>query len=262
MKKHGPVARIILSPLYPACLLALFVAWFAIWAIRPPHPGDFLLEHALTVIFLALMVWLHRRFRLSGVSYTLIFLFLSLHVVGAHYTYAEVPYEKWFASAASWFGVHGFSFQAMCGFTRNHYDRLVHFSFGFLMAYPVREVFIRIARVRGFWGYYLPLDVMMSFSMLYELIEWAVAVIIAGDVGQSYLGTQGDEWDAHKDMALASLGGLMAMLITAAINWRLQRDFALELAESLKVHDPSPLGEVRIEEMTSEGREATEGEDG
>src|SRR2546427_3981083 len=155
MKKHGPVARIILSPLYPPCLLALFVAWFAIWAIRPPHPGDFLLEHALTVIFLALMVWLHRRFRLSGVSYTLIFLFLSLHVVGAHYTYAEVPYEKWFASAASWFGVHGFSFQAMCGFTRNHYDRLVHFSFGFLMAYPVREVFIRIARVRGFWGYYL-----------------------------------------------------------------------------------------------------------
>ena len=96
---------------------------------------------------------------------------------------------------------------------------------------------------------FLPLDVMMSFSMLYELLEWAIAVLIAGDVGQSYLGTQGDEWDAHKDMALASLGALLAMLLTALINGRYQRDFAAEFAESLHVARAEPLGEVRLAEL-------------
>jgi putative membrane protein len=127
----------------------------------------------------------------------------------------------------------------------------VHFSFGLTMAYPVREVFVRLARVRGFWGYYLPLDVMMSFSMIYELMEWAIAVLVGGDVGQSYLGTQGDEWDAHKDMALATLGGLITMTIAALINWRADRDFAVEFAASLQSPLPTPLGEVRIAELLS-----------
>jgi hypothetical protein len=70
----------------------------------------------------------------------------------------------------------------------------------------VREIFLRVVNVRGFWGYFLPLDLTMSTSMLYELAEWATSVVFGGDLGQSYLGTQGDEWDAHKDMALASLG--------------------------------------------------------
>jgi putative membrane protein len=110
------------------------------------------------------------------------------------------------------------------------------------MAYPVREVFVRVARVRGFWGYYLPLDVMMSFSMLYELLEWGIAVILGGGVGQSYLGTQGDEWDAHKDMALATLGGLIAITITMLVNWRFHRDFAVEFAASLTPDHPAPQG--------------------
>jgi putative membrane protein len=87
------------------------------------------------------------------------------------------------------------------------YDRLVHFCFGLLMAYPIREMFLRVARVRGFWGYYLPLDVTMSFSMLYELIEWEYAACAGGEAGAAFLGTQGDEWDAQKDMAMATLGG-------------------------------------------------------
>lgn len=241
--------QITFSPAYPKWLLGVFVAWFGVWAIRPPHPSDFVLEHLFTAAFLLFLLWSYRRFRLSNLSYTTIFLFMVLHVVGAHYTYSEVPYEEWFRRAASWFGAENFSFQELFGFQRNHYDRLVHFSFGLLMAYPVREVFVRIARVRGFWGYYLPLDVMMSFSMIYELIEWAVAVVIAGDVGQSYLGTQGDEWDAHKDMALASLGALITMTVTALVNWRYGRDFARELAESLQEDGSGPMGEVRLAEM-------------
>lgn len=208
----GRLSRAFLSPRFPWALLAVFALWFAAWAIRPPHPGDFVLEHVLTALAVAALVLTRRRFRLSNLSYTLLFVFLCLHVVGAHYTYAEVPYPDWCRSVAGWFGVADFDVQKTFGFTRNHYDRLVHFSFGLLCSYPIREVFLRIARVRGFWGYYLPLDVTMATSMLYELLEWAVTVVFAPELGQSYLGTQGDEWDAHKDMALATLGALLTAL--------------------------------------------------
>jgi putative membrane protein len=108
----------------------------------------------------------------------------------------------------------------------------------------VREVFVRIVRVRGFWGYYLPLDVMMSFSMLYELVEWGVAVCFGGDLAQNYVGAQGDVWDAQKDMALASLGGLTTMTVTALINWCFgRRGF------NSKPPGSGPLGEARIAEM-------------
>jgi putative membrane protein len=85
--------------------------------------------------------------------------------------------------------------------------------------------------------------------MVYELFEWGVAVVIGGDVGHSYLGSQGDAWDAQKDMALATLGGLLAMLATALVNWRCDRDFAQEWAESFRAHRAEPLGEVRLQEL-------------
>jgi putative membrane protein len=240
----------ILSPAYAKWLLGVFAVWFGVWAIEPWHPDDFVLEHLLTVAFVVFLCWNHRRFRLSNLSYTAIFLFLCLHVVGAHYTYSEVPYDAWFRHVGGWFGIHDASLRSLLGFERNHYDRLVHFAFGLLMAYPVREVFVRIVHVRGFWGYYLPLDVMMSFSLLYELVEWGVAVVVGGDVGQSYLGTQGDEWDAQKDMALASLGGLIAMSATALFNWHYRGDFVGDLTAGRQ--PGAPLGEVRIAEILNE----------
>ena len=162
---------------------------------------------------------------------------MCLHQVGAHFSYAEVPYDAWFESLT------GRSFNEMVGWERNNFDRVVHFSYGLLLAYPIREVFLRVADVRGFWGYFLPLDLTMSTSMLFELIEWLAAEVFGGDLGQAYLGTQGDVWDAHKDMALASLGALIAMLVTYAINRRYQRDFNREWAESLRVKGKRPLGE-------------------
>src|SRR5262245_47527851 len=104
-------------------------------------------------------------------------------------------------------------------------------------------MFLRIGNVRGFWGYFLPLDLTMSTSMLYELIEWAAAVYVGGDLGAAYLGSQGDIWDAQKDMALASLGALISMTIAALVNRRMQRDFAREWAESIRVKRRKPLGE-------------------
>ena len=135
----------------------------------------------------------------------------------------------------------GHTFNEMVGWKRNNYDRVVHFSYGLLLAYPIRELFLRVAGVRGFWGYFLPLDLTMSSSMLYELIEWAAAEMFGGDLGVAYLGTQGDIWDAHKDMALASLGALIAMSVTAWINSRVKRDFAYEWIESLRVKSSVPL---------------------
>jgi putative membrane protein len=206
----------------------LYAIWWVIMAISPNDRSDWLMETVLVFLAVALLVFTYRPFPLSRVSYTCIFVFLVLHALGAHYTYAEVPYQEWFPALAG---------------GRNQFDRLVHFSYGLLLAYPIREMFLRIGNVRGFWGYFLPLDLTMSTSMLYELIEWGAAVTVGSELGQAYLGTQGDVWDAHKDMALASLGALISMCITAMVNRRMQRDFAREWAESIRVKRHRPIGE-------------------
>ena len=233
---------------YLLTLGVLFLVIWALLAISPYDRKDWALENVLVFLFVPFLVLTRKRLPLSRISYTSIFLFLCLHEVGAHYTYAEVPYDEWFRSLT------GTPLNELLGFQRNHFDRLGHFSFGLLLAYPIREVFLRVADVRGVWGYYLPLDVTMATSMLFELFEWGAAELFGGDLGVAYLGTQGDVWDAHKDMALASLGAVVAMLVTVAINVRLQRDFARELAESLRVKQPKPLGEDEIARMLKKRR--------
>ena len=227
-------------------LAALFGVWWVVLAIHPLQRGTWWLENALTFATIGLLVFLYDRLLFSRVSYTLIFLFLCLHEIGAHYTYAEVPYDAWFQRLT------GQTFNSLVGWQRNNFDRIVHFGYGLLIAYPVREIFLRVVDVRGFWGYFLPLDLTMSTSMLYELMEWATSAVFGGGLGQAYLGAQGDPWDAHKDMALASLGALIAMSITASINWRFQRDFAREWVESLRVKHKAPLGEDELVRMTSQ----------
>lgn len=225
---------------YLMLLGALFaVVWLAS-AIKPLHPSDWLLENVLVVLFVLGVALTTRWFVFSRVSMTLIFLFLCLHALGAHYTYAEVPYDEWIEALT------GGSLNEAMGWQRNHFDRFVHFCYGLLLAYPIREIFLRIVNVRGFWGYFLPLDLTMSTSMIYELIEWGAAEIFGGDLGMAYLGTQGDVWDAHRDMALASLGALIAMTVTLCLNLWLQRDFSREWAESLRVKGKEPLGENAI----------------
>jgi putative membrane protein len=228
---------------YPVLLGCLFAILWVLLSIAPLYRQDWLLENVLVVPFVLGFVLTYRRFPFSSVSYTLIFIFLCLHEIGAHYTFAEVPYDAWLEHLT------GHSLNSMFGWQRNQYDRFVHFSFGFLMAYPIREIFVRVAEARGFWAYYLPLDVTMACSMVFELIEWGAAVAFGGNLGAAYLGTQGDPWDAHKDMALATLGAMLAMLLTAAVNLRFQRDFAREWAESLRIKRKRPLGEEEIRRM-------------
>src|SRR4030066_795965 len=228
---------------YLFILSALFFILCAVLAIRPMYRADWAMENGLVAAFVLVVAIFHRELPLSRVSYTLIFLFLCLHEIGAHYTYSEVPYDRWFQS------LFGVSLNSLLGWERNNFDRVVHFSYGLLLAYPVREIYLRVADVKGFWGYFLPLDLTMSTSMIFELFEWGAAALFGGDLGAAYLGTQGDIWDAHKDMAMASLGAALAMIITAAINMSLQRDFAAEWSESLRVKIFRPLGENEIRRL-------------
>jgi len=211
------------------------VVW--IWAaIKPLYPRDWLLENMLVFAGVPLIIVSAVYFRLSKLSYTLITLFMVMHVIGSHYTYAEVPF--------------GYTLQRWFGSSRNMYDRLVHFCFGFLLAYSVREVFLRLAKVKGFWGYFLPIDLTLALSATYEIIEWVVAARVDPKAGIAYLGTQGDVWDTQKDMLMAGIGALLAMVIVAIVNMWLNPSFWKEMRESFRIQkDDEPLGEVRLKEL-------------
>jgi putative membrane protein len=187
-------------------LLQALVAWYVIvWvalAISPVDRSDWLLENVLAVALVLALVATYRRFPFSDVSYALITVFMTLHAIGAHYTYSEVPL--------------GFWVKDVLGLSRNHFDRLVHFAFGLLLAYPIRELLVRRAGAREPWSYLLAVAVVQACSDLFEIIEAIVAHIVEPDLGNAYLGTQGDEWDAQKDMTAAFTGAVLATAIAYA----------------------------------------------
>lgn len=228
---------------YFLILSGIFFALFLLLAISPHDRADWALENALVLVFMIVLGLSSKNFPLSRISYTLIFIFLCLHEVGSHFTYALVPYDQFFLDS------FGFSLNEIMGWERNHFDRLVHFCYGLLLAYPIREVYIRIAGAKGFWSYFFPLELTMASSMMYELFEWGAAEMFGGELGVAYLGTQGDIWDAHKDMALASLGALISMAVTLLINVRIQKSFASEWDFSLSIKGKEPLGEDEIERL-------------
>lgn len=184
-------------------LMILYAVVWIITAINPLYRDDWILENILVVAFIPALVVTYRFFPLSDLTYILITLFMTLHAVGAHYTYAEVPIGYWL--------------KEMMHLGRNPFDRVVHFSFGLLMAYPVREIFLRLVSVRGFWAFYFPLDVTLAFSALYEIIEMVVAKVVSPAAGDAYLGTQGDPFDAVTDMMCAFMGAIVCMAATAVM---------------------------------------------
>lgn len=197
-------------------LAALYAVLWACLAVDPYDRHAWTVQNAALLAAVAGLVLTRRRFELSRLSYALVFAFLVLATIGAHYTYPHTPYDAWFEA------ITGRSLDELCGWRRNQYDRFVHFAYGFLLVVPVRELFLRVVGVRGFLGYALPLDVVMSTSMVFELVEWCTAVVFAhGD--PQYIGMQGDAWDSHKDMALATLGAFLALCATAIVNARRQR---------------------------------------
>ncbi len=184
-------------------LLGLLLAYGVFWmglAIDPLNRRDWLLENLLVLILIPLLLLTYRRFEFSLISYCLIGLFLVLHAFGAHYTYAEVPLGHWL--------------QDFWGLSRNPFDRIAHFAYGALLVYPLRELLLRAAGVRGGWSYVLPVCVILAQSSVFEVLEAIVAMIVSPELGTIYLGTQGDEWDAQHDMAAAFAGSLVTMAIT------------------------------------------------
>jgi putative membrane protein len=221
---------------YQKLLLTIFIVIW-VWAgIAPKYRHDWLLENYLVFIFVPLIFLAGRYFRFSNLSYSLITLFLCMHVIGSHYTYAEVPFGQ---TLQHWFGA-----------ARNMYDRLVHFSFGLLMAYPMREVFLRVARTRGVWGYWLPLVLILAFSAIYEIVEWLVAQSVDPSAGLAFLGAQGDIWDSQKDMLVAGIGAAVAMAVVASVHLIYDREFPRELRQSLVMdNNDHPLGEVEFRRL-------------
>jgi len=189
---------------YPLVLLGLFTVLWALLAIAPWYRQDWLLENLLVFAVVPVLVLTARSLRFSNFAYTCLFAFFVLHEIGAHYTYSEVPWRDWLQAV----GVDGSRFAG-----RNHYDRLVHFCYGLLVFPAVWELFQQRAPPTRIWRYVLPLMFVMGHSVLYELIEWAAAAVFGGDLGEAYLGTQGDTWDAQKDMALATLGALCGLVL-------------------------------------------------
>ncbi len=225
---------------YFLVLTAVYAVFWAALAIDPHDRGDWALENVLVVVAAVLLFFSYKRVLLSRISYTLIFIFLGLHAIGAHWTYSLVPYDEAFHATT------GYSFDEWMGWQRNHYDRIVH------LAYPIRELFLRVAEVKGFWGYFLPVVLTMAASMFYELVEWGAAEVFGGELGLAFVGAQGDVWDAQKDMLLATLGALIAMGVTALINFNLDKDFAREWSESLRIKQDTPLGEDEIARLLRE----------
>lgn len=195
--------------LIPACLLAWYML-FSIWmAEAPVDPQFWILASVLPALLVGFLVATYRTFPLSNLSYLLVGLFLTLHTIGAHYTYAQVPVGYWAETALE--------------LSRNPFDRIVHFCFGLLLTYPVLEVLVRFLSVSGFVSYYVSVMTPLGLSGLWEILESWVAQAVSPEEGIAYLGSQGDIWDAQQDIAAALYGALLCVIFTMTIRKILQR---------------------------------------
>jgi len=179
-------------------VLWLVILWI-VTAIDPLFPRDWLLENLLVFTVAAVLVISYRRFQFSNRSYLLFTVFLSLHLICAHYTYSETPF--------------GFWMQELFDFERNHYDRLVHFCLGLLLAYPIHEILLRKSGATARWCLFFAVNCIVTLSAIYEILEAIAATLVSPELGAAYLGTQGDKWDAQKDAMLAFTCADIAILL-------------------------------------------------
>ncbi len=187
-------------------LISFSVVFISVWfnsLIGTSDIDNWVLENVLTFLFLGFLISTYKKFQFSDFTYLLICVYLCLHVYGSKYTYAENPFGYWL--------------QDLCSSSRNNYDRIVHFSFGFLLAYPMRELFLKWFKYPKMIAWVLPIEITLSVSGFYELIEWAVADIFFQAQGEAYLGSQGDIWDAQKDMFLAFVGAILATTLVSLV---------------------------------------------
>ena len=160
---------------------------------------DWIIENLLVVICLTLLVISHKWHRLSELSYLCIFAFVMLHLYGAFYAYTKNNLGHWL--------------QYTFHLGRNPYDRIVHFSFGLFLAYPFREILVNKYKLSGRGSWLFPIEIAFSLGTIFEMIEWGVAAFTDSETGNTYVATQGDVWDAHKDILLAAIGSAICMAL-------------------------------------------------
>jgi putative membrane protein len=209
-----------LPPGHGKFLLVLVLLWLVfsiVLGIAPRQRADWLMEHIVVAAGLAILVVTGRWFVFSKTSYT----------------YSEVPYLE------AWASLTGEPIPA--GGTRNHFDRIIHFLYGLMLTRPWREAFyFAMTPRRDFWSHLVVVSFSMATSLLYELFEWAAAVLWGGEAGMAFLGTQGDVWDAHKDMLLATIGSVLACVVMVLRRIFTGRDPAREWGESRRSFTTAP----------------------
>lgn len=183
-------------------LLTTLIMWASFW--KAPYPREIWLQHIPTVAGLICLGWLIEGQRLRSSSVVCLLLFTGLHLIGARWIYSYVPYDRWCEQLV------GVSISKQMGWSRNHYDRLVHFMSGVLFV-PVAWDSIRRQGVSSLGLLVsLSVSVVLAIGAIYEILEWGVAMTLAPHYAESYNGQQGDLWDAQKDLALAGLGGIFS----------------------------------------------------
>ncbi|MBV1852368.1 DUF2238 domain-containing protein [Catellatospora tritici] len=197
-----PARTSIWLPVGHRLVLAAFALLVAASWWHPRWPVEQALHHSLTVVAVAGLLWAQHRLRLPLGSFALLVVFLALHTVAARWIYSYVPYDEWFGTLT------GRSLSERFGWHRNHFDRMVHFGYGLLLA----PVLVRLWRERGMprgRAWLRAAELVLATGALYELFEWAIARTLAPAAAEAYNGQQGDPWDAHADMALALFGALL-----------------------------------------------------
>jgi putative membrane protein len=179
-------------------LIVIFTLFWIIMAISPTDRTQWYIENILSIATVLVLIFTYRKFRFTNLSYLLMFLLLCFHTFAAHYTYQNTPFDVWL--------------KATFHTERSYFDRVVHCIFGLCFAYPFREVMTRLVKLRGLWSYVIPVAFILSSSAIFEIIEMGAAYI-AGQVGQEYVGLQGDVFDSHKDMLLGWMGSMISMLV-------------------------------------------------
>ncbi|MBK7763163.1 MAG: DUF2238 domain-containing protein [Bacteroidetes bacterium] len=184
-----------------AFIYRLVIAFSLLWLLSFAFTHDrtnWIIENLLVILLTPVILINLASLRVRRITYYCLFTFGALHILGSQFAYSSVPLGDWLQAAYS---LH-----------RNPYDRIVHFSFGFLIAFPLLEVLVQKWMVTSWRKYIMPIEIILSLSAFFELIEWCIGGVLMPSSVKTYVGTQGDVWDAQKDMALALLGAALTML--------------------------------------------------
>jgi putative membrane protein len=207
-------------------MLCVLFACIWIWSLlHTSDAGNWVMENSTVALFVAALIYSYAYFKFSDLSYLMFFAFLLLHLYGSQYSYPQNPLGEWV--------------QALTGSARNPYDRIVHFCFGLLLAYPMRELSLNYIKTSPTLSWIMPLVFSLAFGAFYEVIEWLLATNVSPRQSADFLGMQNDSWDAQKDMVLAFVGSFCGVtLISICKKFAVQKKYGYfpKLARPLEKH--------------------------